>query len=218
MSSKFRHLIASAFCAMAALFAAPAQATLVVGSWDPPFGAPFAELGWRGEAVFYVADDCKTVDGVRIVVINCSPSKMKVQSAHVELYNINDPSPQPTKQVLDFTGDMWLLAAHFDSAGVIDGISAVTNPFLMEKGLISEAKVGGNDVYFSLAFEFLSGGTTAHLGYAVSQAGIIQGWNNGADYPAAVTLQIIELPEPASIALVLGALGAAGFATRRRRG
>jgi len=39
-------------------FSAPSQAIIIVGAWDPAFGSAFPELGWRGEAKFFVPDAC----------------------------------------------------------------------------------------------------------------------------------------------------------------
>jgi hypothetical protein len=211
-----RKAVTALLFAVAGLFGAvgPAQATLVVGSWDPPYGEPFPELGWRGSALFYIADDCKTNDGVRVVILNCGVADMQVKSAKVELYNINNPDA--TLQVLDFSSDMWVLAAHFDANGVIDGVAASTFFWALQPGLIPEAELSNGDpAYFKLVFDFdfQDGGTEAHLGYAIRQGGIIRGWNNGEQFPATVALQVV--PEPASAALLLAALGAAGFAGRR---
>lgn len=184
----------------------PAQATLVVGSWDPPYGAPFPDLGWRGDSLFYVADDCHTTGGI-LLFLQCSAGDMEVLNAKVELYNL--AAPAVTVQTLDFSNDMFMLAARFDANGVIDGITAFATKRLLGVDPY-------DPVYFTLAFEFFGGETTARLGHS-DTPGIfspIDGWNS--DSPAnraVVTLQVV--PEPAGLALVLAALGAAALARRR---
>jgi hypothetical protein len=219
MQSRIPRIIASTFCAILTWLgvAGLAQATLVVGSWDPPYGAPFLDLGWRGQATFFVADSCHTTNGVRVLLQDCAFSEMSVKSARVEFYKLGDPS-KATQQVLDFTGDMWLLAAHFDAAGAIDGINAITTPLSMERSLIGEAKLPAGETFFALAFQFQLGVTTAHLAYTAEQGGRILGWNNGVDFPAIVTLQAV--PEPATVPAMLLGLLVVGLAARgavRRR-
>ena len=213
-----RRILASALCALAAWLgsAAPAHATLIVGTWDPAYGAPFADLGWRGSATFYVADSCHTSGGVLINLLGCPAGSMSVQSARVEFYNLANPAT--TLQVLDFSDDMWVLAARYDSSGVIDGITALTVTGY-QAGTINETKLpSGNQAYFALGFDFLEGETQARLAYATSAEPFLMlptGFNNSSSYPAVVTLQ--TLPEPTAAGLALAALGLAGVATRRRR-
>jgi len=210
-----RKAVAAVLIACTGLFGlvGPAQATLITGSWDPPYGAPFPSLGWRGDSLFYVADDCHTTSGT-LLFFQCGAGDMSVLSATVELYNINTPGT-PTLQTLDFSNDMFMLATRFDANGVIDGVTAIATQLLQGDSSLPElAPV--NPVYFYLAFQFIGGETTARLGYSDGQGfPIIDGWNSNAiANRATVTLQVV--PEPAGLALALSALVAAGFASRRR--
>ena len=47
-----------ALVALAAAAAGPAQAVYVVGNWDPDYGTPFGNLGWRGTITIEVPSAC----------------------------------------------------------------------------------------------------------------------------------------------------------------
>ena len=70
---------------------APSQAVIWVGAWDPAFGAAFPQLGWRGEAKFFVPDACVAESGWVFNFESCSGGEMKVLSAEVEFYKLQDP-------------------------------------------------------------------------------------------------------------------------------
>ncbi len=70
-------------------------------AFDPDYGAPFADLGWRGEAIV----DYGTCDGPGTVTNlpgSCNGG-LSFQSATVQLYK-PATRPTPTLQTLTFTG------------------------------------------------------------------------------------------------------------------
>jgi hypothetical protein len=100
------HLTKSLLCAplaAAAFFASidTADASSRRVAFDPDYGAAFADLGWRGEAIV----DYGTCDGPGIVTNepgSCNGA-LSFVSASVELYQSGDPS-NPTLETLNFSG------------------------------------------------------------------------------------------------------------------
>ena len=79
--------------AAALLVAAPAQATVYRGSWDPSYGSIFPNLGWKAEATFDAPTSCLgQPDGSYAVSGNCAG--FMLLSAQVDFYNSTiDPNP-----------------------------------------------------------------------------------------------------------------------------
>jgi hypothetical protein len=86
-----------------------AQAALYVGAWDPAFGNPYPNLGWRGSVTVFVPPSCDQAGTTGTVLVNNLPSatgpscngNAQVTSAQVVLYDLNNAS---NTQNLDFTG------------------------------------------------------------------------------------------------------------------
>lgn len=70
--------------------ASPAQAALYSGDWDPAFGSAFPDLGWRGDATFFIPDACVGLSGWVFNFGQCSG--MKILEAEVEFYSLSDPA------------------------------------------------------------------------------------------------------------------------------
>ena len=77
-----------------------AQATYVVGEWDPAYGAPFTNLGWRGTTTLAVDGSCLLAPGT-VINNGFSCPLMTVVSATVELYDLTNSLV--TLDVLNFT-------------------------------------------------------------------------------------------------------------------
>ncbi len=77
--------------AVAFSFALNAHAGAYVGKWDPPYGDPFNDLGWRGEIKIDAPTDCGATAGFTGIV-TCAPGAAVVSYAFVELYLLADPS------------------------------------------------------------------------------------------------------------------------------
>jgi hypothetical protein len=77
---------------LVAAFAAAgaANATAYVGKWDPAYGDPFNNLGWRGEINIDAPGDCGASSGFTGIV-TCAPGAAVVNYAFVELYLLSDP-------------------------------------------------------------------------------------------------------------------------------
>ena len=58
-----RRVLTTVIVAMTAALRSPCNAVIVIGKWDPSFGPAFPDLGWRGEATFFVPDACLAKSG-----------------------------------------------------------------------------------------------------------------------------------------------------------
>jgi hypothetical protein len=68
-----------------------AHAAVYTGNWDPAYGVPFPNLGWRGEANFAVPDGCGTP--AVLSVFDCPG--MAVLDAKVVFYDTSVSGPAP---------------------------------------------------------------------------------------------------------------------------
>lgn len=91
-----------AAAALAGALALPAQAAIVVGTFDPAFGPLIPNLGFRGTVTVNVPDACFAVPAGFIPNADaCSGNAMSLLAATVDLYNLNTPG-LPTLQNLVF--------------------------------------------------------------------------------------------------------------------
>lgn len=108
----------AAALALAAML--PAQAAIVVGTFDPAFGPLIPNLGFRGTVSVQVPDACFALPADFIANANaCSGNSMAVLAASVDLYNTTTPG-QPSLLNLVFT----LGAGSVN--GVVTGFSGTT--------------------------------------------------------------------------------------------
>jgi len=92
------------------LCAGAAQAAVYRGVWDPLYGAPFTNLGWRGTAEYYVPEGC--ISSGTEVVNNASgcDGQAQVTSAQVEFYDTTDAG-QETIATLIFDPNSLMISA-----------------------------------------------------------------------------------------------------------
>ena len=180
-----------------------AQAAVYSGHWDPLFGPSFADLGWAGDATFFIPNSCLVNSGT-VTFLSCSG--MKAESADIELNSLSNPS---SSESLSFDQPVGVFAMTFTNGALTDVIS---NFFAPVHATLPAA--GGGADAFSL--DFFQG--AAHL---IACGGDFDFDNcSFANLPnsegtAAVTFR--ALPEPETYALVLAGLGVYGFMVRRRR-
>jgi len=115
---------AAATCAFALMLtaASPAKAIIWSGAWDPAFGPAFPELGWRGEAKFFLPDACLSEQGWIFNFESCSSNGMKILSAEVEFYKLSDPTNPAFQETLSFdVPSSAVLSMHLDN-GLLTGV------------------------------------------------------------------------------------------------
>ena len=91
--NRFKAIVASLLvaCALATPFG-KADAAAYVGTFDPSFGGNLAQLGFRGQATFFVPDECLGTSGFVSNTDLCAGGTMSMTSATVDLYRFN-PTP-----------------------------------------------------------------------------------------------------------------------------
>ncbi|MBU6259750.1 MAG: PEP-CTERM sorting domain-containing protein [Burkholderiales bacterium] len=189
----------------------PAQAAIVVGVWDPTYGAPFPNLGWSGNVKLYAPNSCVSLAAGMYNNDGLSCALISVVSAQVDFWNTANPSL--TLETLNFSSDVSISSFAVDGAGTVTAFgSSIIGTEL------STLALAGND-YFGLGFDIVANQTQASLYYR-SAAGVpvgpppLYGFDGVSGTPGVVALT--QIPEPGSIALVGAALLALGAARRRR--
>ena len=191
-------------------FSAPSQAVIYVGAWDPAFGSAFPQLGWRGEAKFFVPDACLAESGWVFNFESCSGGEMKVLSAEVEFYKLSDPANPLFQETLLFNDPTSLVLAMRIENGLLAGLYATFDYFVPSTLAIA----GGPYTDFVLLFQddlarmaFISDPPDGPKIKGISDA-------NPSDGSPFITFRVV--PEPASLGLVLIAAASIGAALRRR--
>jgi hypothetical protein len=210
------------------------NAAVYRGSWDPSFGNPYPDLGYRGFADIFVPDACLDGDPISGAWVAdgdaCSGGGMSLLAATVELFNYTLDPNGPTIDTVVFAPPAVVpdpvlgVFIQFDSnTGRNEVVGADTSTFGPQFG--SGPGYSGN-----LWLEFISGqmpppillfetldvvsnGAFLHACLPdEGEASLCSTPEVTTTNPGTVTFQ--RIPEPGSIALIFGAL-AAGWAARR---
>lgn len=196
--------------------ALPAHAVLYTGSWDPSFGSAFPDLGWRGEATFFVPDACLSLDGWVQNTDSCSASQMQLVSAEVGFYSLSDPDNPALQETLLFD----LPSSAVVAMQLDDGLlTAVIGSFVYSRTSTLPLS-GGPFADFVLFFEE----DIARMSYFKYMPGTepTTGFSDPNPPDGAPFITFRRVPEPGS-ALILVALWAlllqrrAAFSGSRRR-
>ncbi|HTN48288.1 MAG TPA: PEP-CTERM sorting domain-containing protein [Burkholderiaceae bacterium] len=200
-------LVAAGFASVA-----PAHAVVIIGKWDPAFGSAFPDLGWRGEAKFFVPDACLAESGWVFNFESCSNFGMKILSAEVEFYKLSDPTNAAFQETLSFGDPSPLVASMKIEDGMLAGLYGTFDYF--EPSTLPLA--GGPYTEFVLFFEgdiarmgFISDPPEGHKRKGFSDPNPSEGG------PPFLTFQVV--PEPTSLTLLLLALASVSLALRASR-
>jgi hypothetical protein len=184
---------------------APSHAIIVVGLWDPAFGPAFPQLGWRGEAKYFVPDSCFAESGFIPNSAGCSALGMKLLSAQVNFYSLSDPQNASLQETLFFNVPSTDVAGVYIDDGVMTGVLGSFGYFRPS----TLALAGAPYTDFMLLFD----GDIALLKYVSSPVGSES--SSGFSEPTA-TITFTAVPEPGSLALLLLAVGTIGVVVRQR--
>jgi hypothetical protein len=195
--------------------ALPADAAVYTGIWDPPYGAPFDGLGWRGSAGFFVPDSCKPTGTADVSNSGACDGQAAVTSGLVEFYDINDTA-QPTLATLVFDPDTLLIDTLRYVNGALVELTTSLADFVSPQADLTRFGVSPS-TQFALQFTF--DGPALAWAQCDGPACQIGGFNDGAQFPPRfVITEVTSVPEPATLGLVgLALAGLAAGQYRRRR-
>jgi hypothetical protein len=195
-----------------------AQATIVVGEWDPAYDpVKFPNLGWRGTIVVDVPPACLALPAGIYSTVSGPCSLSPVLEVKVELYDATLPGIPPTLQTLDFTS-VYIYGADavaIASPGVVAGFDLVLSGQIAST--IPEAVIGGEQAIFTLDLDFNSLLTGQEISLKWFTA-LGQGGSPDDTNKIVPEFTFTVVPEPAGILLTGGALLALGWTRRRRQG
>jgi len=191
-----------------------ARADLVTGIWDPLFGSPFSNLGFRGVVVYDIPTGCFATNGQIFNTNPCANGAMSTVSTIVEFYDTT-VAGQPTLGTLVFD-PLAISVDYVDvSSGSPTGIGTGYAPWVA--GTTTFETVSG--FFFSV---FLSHDQARMVWKPSGSQQTVEGAAGAGQLsnPAQVRFErqvVTTVPEPGSLALVGAALAAAAAAARRRR-
>jgi hypothetical protein len=203
------------------LLAGAAQAALVQGDWDPDYGVPFPQLGWRGSVTIDVPDACLALGGT-IVNNTVACPLMTVVGAQVEFYDL--ANPVPTVETLDF-GGLVEVDRIFVSGGIVQALAMAGNGLVLSQSPLGVTVPGGQQAYFQLDIDFsLSGpaGVGDSIAVLTWFPGLdtTPGGRNDPGFPAILTITQqgtpVPVPAPGTLGLALAALALLAWPLKRR--
>ena len=209
-----RKPLAWMLAALVLLAAAPARAAVYTGIWDPAYGDPYTNLGWRGTATFFVPDTCKPTGTADVNNIESCGGLAAVNAATVEFYDTTDET-QATLATLVFTPSSLVVdTLRYVNGGLTELLTSLSF-FTSTPVDLSNFGVAA-DTFWSLQFTLdgpqLAWGTCARTNPQCT----VGGFNDAAQFP--VNFRITEIPEPATPWLVGAAFAALAALRRRGRG
>ncbi len=193
-----------------------ARAAAFVGAFDPAYGGAYPNLGFRGQATFFIPDACLNLNGEQSLA-QCPG--MTVTSAFVNFYDIRAVGT-PTLFSRNYVPPVQSLLHIILAGGNLTAVDTdplgpryvnVPDDFPGGQSLLS----GNTWLEFEDGIQHFEGDFNDPAAYLLACSGEGCPLNlTTRSNPAPV--RFTRIPEPSSIALVLAALAIAGFARRRR--
>lgn len=207
--------------AIAATLAVPgaAQAKTYPGAWDPGFGGPFPDLGWKGTGDFHIPDACEANSAGWVLNSNgCSGGGMYIANAQLSFYDMETNAVVET-----FSLGTAPIYQMYWSGSKIQGVESGFYAPVTPSNAASKA-IAGDGVYsFHMRFEYLpspGGSPSVQLYYTEGSQNPMCVFFHSCtgNYGTSENLAILNVvPEPSTYALMIGGLLAVGAVTRRRR-
>jgi hypothetical protein len=197
---------------LALALAAPAQAALVQGDWDPPFGAPFPQLSWGGTVTINVPTACLALSGTVLNSGTACPL-MTVVNAEVGFYDL--AAPTVLVETLDFDS---LVAVDriFVNAGQVEAFALDSTGLVSSTSYLGITVPGGEQAWFGLEIDFVVGEDTIAVLNWFEDIGNPNGGRNDPAFPAVVEISTpTAVPVPATLALAMAGLALMGGLRRR---
>ena len=231
----FKPIVASllAACAVAMPFG-KADAAVYVGTFDPSFGGNLADLGFRGQATFFVPDNCLGTSGFVSNTDLCAGGNMSMTAATVDLYRF-DPNPlappSPTLASATFAppaASLFDVLLSYNSDTLQTSLLGVNTDVIGPRGVSVVDGAGSiyiGDIWlqffqpqqiFNFASDFqaaVAPGSPPGAYLLACDPEVRPGCSQIQSLPAQVTF--VQIPEPATWGLVLAALAGSVFVRRR---
>lgn len=207
---------------LAAVFSCSAHAATYHGVWDPPFGAPFTNLGWRGTSEYFVPDSCVPAGTGFVLNLPYFPGcggDAVVTSAQVQFYDVT-AGGQPTIATLVFDPSSFYIGLLQYTGGALSQLLTNYSNLVNPGEDLSAFGVSGS-TEFSLIFT-LDGprlgwrdcGYTSYSASHYTHPSCTFGVNSDAE-GFRPEFTITRVPEPGTLALAF--LGLLAVAPRRVR-
>lgn len=210
LKSRFQNAVVGAAMAAAVAFgaAAPAQAAVYNGSWDPAFGAAFPQLGWNGEGTFFIPDACLAL-GAGLHLNSGACAGMELVRADVNFYDLSDSSHTPLETLHFTVPSTFVTSMRVDANHQLSGVVGAFG-YLVPSNLNI---AGGNNVLFGLAFL----DNLAQMAYFIPDGGFGSSDLNPREGGQPFITFAPAVPEPSTYALFAAGLAAMWQIRRRRR-